>query len=31
VTETEGDTAAPKAIEGLDAVSVIGRVATVIV
>ena len=31
VTETDGDTAAPKVIEGLDAVTVIGRVATVIV
>ena len=31
MTETEGDTAAPKAIDGLDALTVIGRVATVIV
>ena len=31
MTDTDGDTVAPKAIDGLDAVTVIGRVATVIV
>jgi hypothetical protein len=31
VTDTDGDTAAPKAIDGLDAVTVIDRVLTVMV